>query len=87
MESLYFFLSSLEQLLNTYRGLFSGVDGGSADEGEADFGRKWGLFTVIDAMSKLHNISINAVTELGAIEFLNWWAYMTEKAAHERNNK
>jgi hypothetical protein len=38
-------------------------------------------------MSKLHNISINAVTELGAIEFLNWWAYMTEKAAHERNNK
>tara|TARA_R110000851_G_scaffold65313_1_gene148437 strand:- start:10 stop:123 length:114 start_codon:yes stop_codon:yes gene_type:complete len=35
-------------------------------------------------MSKLHNISINAVTELGAIEFLNWWAYMTEKAESER---
>tara|TARA_R110002124_G_scaffold201787_1_gene368321 strand:- start:214 stop:327 length:114 start_codon:yes stop_codon:yes gene_type:complete len=35
-------------------------------------------------MSKLHGISINAVTELGAIEFLNWWAYMTEKAAHEK---
>jgi hypothetical protein len=63
------------------------VDGGSAEEGSGDFERKWGLFTVIEAIAKLHNISINAVTELGAIEFLNWWAYMTEKADKERNTK
>jgi len=30
-------------------------------------------------MSNLHNISINETTNLGAIEFLNWWAYMVEK--------
>jgi len=35
-------------------------------------------------MSKLHNISIDATTKMGAIEFLNWWAYMIEKADHEK---
>ena len=35
-------------------------------------------------MAQLHNISISKVTELGAVEFLNWWAYMTEKADYER---
>tara|TARA_R110000772_G_scaffold125990_1_gene232847 strand:- start:216 stop:476 length:261 start_codon:yes stop_codon:yes gene_type:complete len=84
MVCVCFFLDSFERLLEQYRGLFEGVDGGSADEGAANFGARWGLFTVIEAMSKLHGISINAVTELGAIEFLNWWAYMTEKAAHEK---
>ena len=60
------------------------MDGGSADQSTEDFGRRWGLFTVIEAMSKLHRISINEVTELGAIEFLNWWAYMREKADNDK---
>jgi hypothetical protein len=38
-------------------------------------------------MSKLHNISINDTTKMGAIEFLNWWAYLTEKADNERTRK
>tara|TARA_R110000782_G_scaffold80857_2_gene160023 strand:+ start:803 stop:922 length:120 start_codon:yes stop_codon:yes gene_type:complete len=35
-------------------------------------------------MASLHNISIKESTELGAIEFLNWWAYMVEKTEHEK---
>ena len=38
-------------------------------------------------MSKLHNISIEATTKLGSIEFLNWWAYLTEKADYEKATK
>jgi hypothetical protein len=38
-------------------------------------------------MSKLHNISITESTKLGAIEFLNWWAYMVEKANYEKQQK
>jgi len=45
------------------------------EESEADFGKRWGLFSVIKAVADLHNISINESTKLGAIEFLNWWAY------------
>jgi hypothetical protein len=40
---------------------------------------------VIKAMADLHNISINEATKLGAIEFLNWWAYMVEKQDYEKN--
>jgi hypothetical protein len=40
---------------------------------------------VIKAMADLHNISINKATKLGAIEFLNWWAYMVEKQDYEKN--
>tara|TARA_R110000868_G_scaffold32165_1_gene117219 strand:+ start:626 stop:739 length:114 start_codon:yes stop_codon:yes gene_type:complete len=36
-------------------------------------------------MSKLHNISIKQTTELGAIEFLNWWAYLIEKSNKDKN--
>jgi len=36
-------------------------------------------------MSKLHNISINDTTKMGAVEFLNWWAYMTEKLDYEKS--
>jgi hypothetical protein len=36
-------------------------------------------------MANLHNISINESTKLGAIEFLNWWAYMVEKEDYEKN--
>ena len=36
-------------------------------------------------MADLHNISINKATKLGAIEFLNWWAYMVEKQDYEKN--
>lgn len=82
-----FFLQSLERLLNKFRGLFTRVDGEHDDGGEETFGSRWGLFSIIEAMSKLHNISINQVTELGAVEFLNWWAYITEKAEYERSNK
>ena len=63
------------------------MDGENDNGGEETFGSRWGLFSVIEAMSKLHNISINEVTKLGAIEFLNWWAYITEKAEYERSNK
>tara|TARA_R110000851_G_scaffold49828_1_gene119699 strand:- start:540 stop:800 length:261 start_codon:yes stop_codon:yes gene_type:complete len=84
MECLCFFLDSFERLLEQYRGLFEGVDGGSGEGDKGNFGARWGLFTVIEAMAQLHNISINATTELGSIEFLNWWAYMTEKADHDR---
>jgi hypothetical protein len=38
-------------------------------------------------MSKLHNISIDGTTKMGAIEFLNWWAYLTEKADYERASR
>ena len=55
------------------------------EESEADFGKRWGLFSVIKAMADLHNISIKETTKLGAIEFLNWWAYITEKQDYERN--
>jgi hypothetical protein len=78
-------LESLERLLTRYRGLFKQADGLNADGGTPDFGERWGLFSVIVAMSELHNISINEVTKLGAIEFLNWWAYMTEKEDYEKN--
>jgi hypothetical protein len=49
--------------------------------------KRWGLFSIIEAMAKLHNISINDTTKLGSIEFLNWWSYMVEKANHERLQK
>lgn len=42
---------------------------------------------MIVAMADLHNISINEATKLGAIEFLNWWAYMVEKEDYENNAK
>jgi hypothetical protein len=38
-------------------------------------------------MADLHNISIKEATKLGAIEFLNWWAYMVEKNDYENNGK
>jgi len=38
-------------------------------------------------MAALHNISINDTTKMGAIEFLNWWAYMTEKTDYEKTAK
>ena len=75
------------RLLERYRGLFTKVDNGMAEESEADFGKRWGLFSVIKAVADLHNISINESTKLGAIEFLNWWAYITEKQDYERNAK
>jgi hypothetical protein len=34
-------------------------------------------------MADLHNISIAKVYLLNALEFLNWWAYLTEKTAYE----
>jgi len=40
---------------------------------------------VIKAVADLHNISISEATKLGAIEFLNWWAYMVEKQDYEKN--
>jgi len=60
------------------------VDEGNAGDDSGDFGQRWGLFSIIDAMAKLHNISIEQTTKLGAIEFLNWWAYMVEKANYEK---
>jgi len=77
-------LESLERLLERYRGLFEQVDGGDAGDDQADFGKRWGLFSIISAMADLHNISINESTKLGAIEFLNWWAYMVEKQDYEK---
>jgi len=85
MECLCFFLESLERLLERFRGLFEQVDEGDARDDKADFGQRWGLFSVIKAMADLHNISINESTKLGAIEFLNWWAYMVEKEDYEKN--
>ena len=87
MEYLCFFLESLERLLEQYRGLFEQVDEGHSEDDSGDFGQRWGLFSIIDAMAKLHNISIEQTTKLGAIEFLNWWAYMVEKANYEKNAK
>ena len=87
MEYLCFFLESLERLLGQYRGLFAKVDEGNSETSEGDFGQRWGLFSIIEAMAELHNISINQTTKLGAIEFLNWWAYMVEKAEHLKQNK
>jgi hypothetical protein len=37
-------------------------------------------------MKELHNISIAKVYLLNALEFLNWWAYLTEKTAYENSN-
>ena len=73
----------MESLLSKYRGLFSSTDGGDVEGEQRDFGSRWGLFTIIEAMADLHNISINEVFKLGGLEFLNWWAYMTEKRAEE----
>ena len=87
MEYLCFFLESLERLLGQYRGLFDQVDDGDFGDDEGNFGQRWGLFSIIEAMAKLHNISINDTTKLGSIEFLNWWSYMVEKANHERLQK
>ena len=87
MECLCFFLESLERLLERYRGLFEQVDGGNSENDEADFGQRWGLFSIISAMADLHNISIKESTKLGAIEFLNWWAYMVEKQDYDRTTK
>ena len=84
MEYIFFFLQSVESLFDRYRGLFEQVDGGDATNDETDFGQRWGLFSIIEAMAKLHNISINQTTELGSIEFLNWWAYMVEKANRDK---
>jgi hypothetical protein len=61
------------------------VDGGNSEDDQADFGQRWGLFSIISAMADLHNISIKESTKLGAIEFLNWWAYMVEKQDYEKN--
>ena len=77
-------MESLERLLEQYRGLFGEVDGGDAGDDSGDFGQRWGLFSIIAAMSELHNVSINETTKLGAIEFLNWWAYLVEKAEYEK---
>ena len=85
MECLCFFLESLERILKKFRGLFTKVDGEVAQDGEGDFGQRWGLFSVIKAMADLHNISINDTLDLGSIEFLNWWAYMVEKQDYEKN--
>jgi hypothetical protein len=63
------------------------VDEGNSGDESGDFGQRWGLFSIIEAMAKLHNISIEHTTKLGAIEFLNWWAYMVEKANYEKNAK
>lgn len=87
MERLCFFLESLERLLQRYRGLFNEVDERHAGDDSGDFGQRWGLFSVIKAMADLHNISINETTKLGAIEFLNWWAYMVEKQDYEQSTK
>ena len=85
LECLCFFLESLERLLEKFRGLFTEVDGEVSKDGTPDFGQRWGLFSVIKAMADLHNISIKEATKLGAIEFLNWWAYMVEKEDYEKN--
>ena len=69
----------MESLLSKYRGLFTSEDGEDAGGEQRDFGSRWGLFTIIEAMADLHNISINEVFKLGGLEFLNWWAYMKEK--------
>ena len=87
MECLCFFLESLERLLSRFGGLFKKVDGGDGGNDEGDFGQRWGLFSIIAAMADLHNISIKEATKLGAIEFLNWWAYMIEKNDYENNGK
>jgi hypothetical protein len=63
------------------------VDGGDVGDDKEDFGQRWGLFSIISAMADLHNISINEATKLGAIEFLNWWAYMVEKQDYDRTTK
>ena len=80
-------MESLERLLERFRGLFEQVDGGDVGDDKADFGHRWGLFSIISAMADLHNISINKATKLGAIEFLNWWAYMVEKQDYDRTTK
>ena len=63
------------------------MDGGDAGDDQTNFGQRWGLFSIISAMADLHNISINESTKLGAIEFLNWWAYMVEKQDYEKNSR
>jgi len=75
----------MEQLLSKYRGLFEQSNGQNIEVEQGNFGSKWALFTVIEAMADLYNISINKVYRLRAIEFLNWWAYIQEKTQHENS--
>ena len=82
-----FFLESLERLLLKYRGLFEPANEQGSGEDTGNFARRWGIFSIISEMANLHNISINEATKLGAIEFLNWWAYLVEKQDYERTQR
>lgn len=71
----------MDSLLYSFRGLFVGSDDEELEgSGEASFESKWSWFIILEGVSKTLSIPVKKVTALGAIEFLNWWAYNKEKA-------
>jgi len=76
----FFFLESLDSVLRDFRGLFGSANVEDSDDDEVTFESKWSWFLILQSIAEATNRTDKGVLEMGAIEFLNWWAFKKEEA-------
>ncbi len=83
MGCVRFFFEFILALLENYGNLFGKGNGADDKFSDGTFEQKWSWFIVLESVAATLRIPVSKVTNIGVIEFLNWWAYNKEKGDNQ----